>query len=236
MGGTGTCFIHIMKKFFISALILFLSCGYSINTMAEDTDIYKQRKELRKQTKEELEEKATKSARKEAKKYEKEGWMVSPGALPLEKQLDRAYLMQMEYDDEMFPKYIMAEAQSIGGNYDAAKMQALTLAKQNLAGQIQTEVTALIENTVANEQMDAEQAASLTRSVMASKNLISQSIGRVITVVEIYRSLKNNGKEVLIRIAYNGDLAKSAAKSAIKKDLEEKGEELHDQLDKAMGW
>ena len=47
---------------------------------------------------------------------------------------------------------------SIGGNYDAAKMQALELAKQNLAGQIQTEITALIENTVANKQLSAEEA------------------------------------------------------------------------------
>lgn len=48
---------------------------------------------------------------------------------------------------------------SIGENYDAAKMQALELAKQNLAGQIQTEVTALVENTVANKQLSQEQAA-----------------------------------------------------------------------------
>lgn len=48
-------------------------------------------------------------------------------------------------------------------------MQALELAKQNLAGQIQTEVTALIENTVANKQLSQEQAASVTQSVMASK-------------------------------------------------------------------
>jgi hypothetical protein len=95
-------------------------------------------------------------------------------------------------------------------------MQALELAKQNLAGQIQTEVTALIENTVANEQLAAEQAESITRSVMASKNLISQSIGRTITVMEIYRTLSNKNKEVLVRIAYNSDMAKKAAKKARK--------------------
>lgn len=236
MGDAGTYFIEIMKKFIITALAVILSCGYSINTMAKDTDLYKQRKELRKQTRAELQEKATKTARKEAKKYAKDGWLVSPGALPLDKQLDKSYMMQMEYDEEMFPKYIMAEAQSIGSNYDAAKMQAIELAKQNLAGQIQTEVTALIENTVANEQLEAEQAASVTRSVMASKNLISQSIGRVITVVEVYRSLKNKNKEVLVRIAYNSDMAKKAALKAIKQDLESKGDELHNKLDQLLGW
>ena len=144
--------------------------------------------------------------------------------------------MQYEYDEEMFPKYIMGEAMSIGGNYDAAKMQALELAKQNLAGQIQTEVTALIENTVANEQMEAEQAASITRSVMASKNLISQSIGRVVPVMEVYRTLPNKNKEVLVRIAYNSNMAKKAVKKAIKEDLEKKGDDLHNKLDELLGW
>lgn len=127
----------------------------------------------------------------------KEGWTTTPGALPIEKQLDKAYMMSYEYDDNMFPKYIMGEAMSIGENYDAAKMQALELAKQNLAGQIQTEVTALVENTVANKQLSQEQAASVTQSIMASKNLISQSIGRTISVMEVYRTLSNKTRKCL---------------------------------------
>ena len=199
-------------------------------------DQQKARKELAKQSKKELEQKATKAARKEAKKLTKEGWKVAPGALPLEKQLDKSYLMQYQYDADGFPQYIMAEAMSTGGNYDAAKMQALELAKQNLAGQIQTEITALIENTVANEQMDQSDAVSITRSVMASKNLISQSIGRVVPVVETYRVVNGNNREVLVRIAYSMDAAKAAAKKAIKEELEQKGDELHSKLDQLLGW
>ena len=142
--------------------------------------------------------------------------------------------MQYEYEDDLFPKYIMGEAMSIGQNYDAAKMQALELAKQNLAGQIQTEVTALIENTVANEQLSPEEAASVTKSIMASKNLISQSIGRTLPVVELYRTLPNKNKEVLMRIAYNGKMAKAAAIKAIKSDLEKRGDELHKKLENAL--
>ena len=195
-----------------------------------------ERKEVIKASKSQLNEKASKAARKEAKSLEKEGWQSAPGALPIEKQLDRSYQMQYEYDAEMYPKYIMGEAMSVAGNYDAAKMQALELAKQNLAGQIQTEVTALIENTVANEQMSAEDAASVTRSISAGKNLISQSIGRTIPVVEIYRMLKNKNKEVLVRIAYNGDLAKKLAKDAIRKQLEQEGEDKQKKLDELLGW
>lgn len=145
-------------------------------------------------------------------------------------------MMQMEYNTDMFPKYIMAEAMSIGTNYDAAKMQTFELAKQNLAGQIQTEITALIENTVANEQLEAEQAASITRSVMSAKNLISQSIGRVVPVVEVYRTKTNKNKEVLVRIAYNSDMAKKAALKAVKQDLEKRGDDLHNKLDGLLGW
>lgn len=196
----------------------------------------KERKELRKMSKGELNEKATKAARKEAKKLAKEGWASAPGALPIEKQLDKSYLMQMEYDDNMYPKYLMGEAMSVGENYDGAKMQALELAKQNLAGQIQTEVTALIENSVANNQLGAEEAATVTKSVMAAKNLISQSIGRTITVVELYRTLNNKNKEVLVRIAYNGEMAKVAAKKAMREELEQKGNDLHEKLDSLLGW
>lgn len=196
----------------------------------------KERLEIAKASKKELNEKASKDARKEAKRLAKDGWKAAPGALPLEKQLDKSYMMQYQYDSEGYPQYFMADAMSVGGNYDAAKMQALELAKQNLAGQIQTEVTALIENTIANEQMDHGDAESITRSVMASKNLISQSIGRVVPVVETYRVVNGNHKEVLVRIAYNQDMAKAAAKRAIKKDLEQRGDSLHNKLDELLGW
>lgn len=215
-------------------ICLLTGTGVSYAQMTKEQ--IKQRKELRKQTKKELSEKASKQARKEAKKLTKEGWTIAPGALPIDKQLDKSYLMQQEFDEDMFPKYIMAEAMSIGENYDAAKMQAVELAKQNLAGQIQTEVTALIENTVANKQLEAEEAESIVQSIIAGKNLISQSIGRTITVVEVYRTLQNRNKEVLVRIAYNSSMAKAAAKRAAKKELEKKGEDLQKKLDELLGW
>lgn len=223
-----------MKKLLIMLLAIFVAGDTVCAQSAKE--LRKEREVISKMSKSELNDKATKAARKEAKALNKKGWTTAPGALPIEKQLDKSYLMQYEYDENMLPKYIMGEAMSIGGNYDAAKMQALELAKQNLAGQIQTEVTALIENTVANEQLSQEQAESVTRSVMASKNLISQSIGRTITVMEVYRTLPDKNKEVLTRIAYNSAMAMKAAQKAIKEDLEKRGDDLHDKLDKLLGW
>lgn len=224
-----------MKKVFICAFVL-LCVAVNVDAQQSVTNTLKERKEIRKTSKSELNEKASKAARKEAKKLSKESWLTAPGALPLEKQLDRSYMMQMEYDDDMYPKYLMGEAMSIGENYDAAKMQALELAKQNLAGQIQTEVAALIENSVANQQLANEEASSLTQSIMEAKNLISQSIGSTITVVECYRVKSNKNKEVLVRIAYNGAMAKAAAKRAIQDELKSKSEDIQNKLEKVLGW
>ena len=206
-------------------------------SFAQDAkEIKKERQTIQKLAKKQLDARVSKTTKKEAKRLKKEGWVVTPGALPLEKQLERSYLMEYEYDADLYPKFIMANAQSVGENYDAAKTAATSLAITNLAGQIQTEVTALIENTVANNQLAAEDAASITETVMASKNLISQSIGRVITTVECYRVLDNKNREVMIRIAYNGEMAKQAAKKVIREELEKKGEKLHNQLDEVLGF
>ncbi len=199
-------------------------------------ELAKERKEIRKESKKELNEKASKAAQKEAKKMEKAGWGSAPGALPLERQFDRSYLMQMEYDEEGFPKYLMAEGMSIGENYDAAKVSSREIAMQNLVGMIQSQVTGIVENSVSNEQLSAEQAASVVKTITESRNLISQSIGRVITVVEVYRTLKNKNKEVLTRIAYNSQMANAAAKKAVYQGLKDDSEELRGKLDEIMGW
>jgi hypothetical protein len=227
----------MMKRYVLIMVLLgawFLAPVYS--GAQTQKELEKERKEIRKQSESQLKKRATKAARKEAKKLKKEGWTVAPGALPIDKQLDKSYLMQYEFDETGYAKYITGEAISIGENYDAAKMQALELAKQNLAGQIQTEITALIENSVANKQLAKEQAASVTESVLASKNLISLSLGRVTPVVEMYRTKTDKNKEVSVRIAYNSNMAMEAAKKVIRADLEEKGNKLHEQLDKVLGW
>ena len=222
-----------MKKAFFVIMTMLIACNISFAQTS--VEIIRERQWLVKQAKKELEAKVSKDIRKEAKRLKKGGWVVSPGALPLEKQLERSYLMQYEYDENLFPKYIMASAQSIGENYDAAKTTATSLAKTNLAEQIQTEVTVLIENIVTNQQLAAEDALSLTKTIKTSKSLINQSIGHVVTVVECYRVLDNKNREVLIRIAYDGKMAKEAAKKVLRQELERKGEKLRKELDQALG-
>ena len=115
-----------MKAVGILSALLLATCAAPAFAQISKEQI-KERKLIKSSTQSELKQKASKVARKEAKKLYKEGWTITPGALPIEKQLDKSYMMSYEYDDNMFPKFIMGEAMSIGENYDAAKMQALEL-------------------------------------------------------------------------------------------------------------
>ena len=185
-----------MKKVLFAIMAMFL-IGTTATYAQKTTD------EIRK----EMNKKAGKDARKEAKRLKKEGWEVAPGALPIEKQLDRAYMMEYDIADSGLPKYVMGNAMSIGEHYDAAKMQALQLAKQNMAGSIQTEVSALVEGLVSNKQLTAGEAASLSETTMTSKALITQKLGRIITVAEMYRTLENGNKTTLVCIVYIAHVA-----------------------------
>lgn len=222
-----------MKRIISIAMAALMVC--SIANAQSTKETIKERKQISKLAYSELNARATKAARKEAKALKKEGWVVAPGQLPLEKQLDKSYSMYYEYEESGLPKYIIGDAMSPGKIYDAARMQAIELAKTNLAGLIQTEVTALIESTVANEQIAQDDAESIARTVSASKNLIVQRLGRTVTVVECYRKLANGTVEVRVTLAYNVKMAMDAAKAVIKAQLEEKGQELHDQLDAMWG-
>ena len=105
---------------FFSLLICMILCGLTANAQ-NAKEITEERQAIKKMAKKEFAAKVDKATKKEAKRLTKEGWVVSPGALPMEKQLQRSYEMEYQYDDLGFPKFIMANAQSIAENYDAAK-------------------------------------------------------------------------------------------------------------------
>jgi hypothetical protein len=112
-------------------------------------------------------------------------------------------------------------------------LQANETAKLDLAGQIATSVAALIENNIANSQLNTEEAASVTKTVAASKSIIAQKLSRVLPVVEMYRNIGQN-MEANVRIAYSQEMAMEQAKEVIRKSLEEETEILQDKLEKLM--
>ena len=224
-----------MKKLLMVAMAVLMAFGTSFAQERNLKEIRKERQEIRKMSKKELNERVDKSTRKEAKRLAKEGWQVKPGGLLLEKQLQMAYMKQCEYDEDLMPKYIMGSASSVGEHYDAARVSASALAIADLAGHIQTEVTALVENSVSNKQLSADEAASITEVLMKGQSLISQSIGRTITLVECYRINEKKNTEVLIRLAYDSNAARQTVKKALRAALEEKGENLQEKLDQILG-
>ena len=191
-------------------------------------------KKSEKKARKEMKRKAYKAARKEARKFSRAGWYVAPGALPMDKQIEKSWELQYQEDEEGYPLYLVATGNSVGESQSAAKLQALELAKLELAGVVQTNIIAIIENSVANNQLSRDDAASVTKTVAASKNIIVQEIGRVVTFFEIYREVGKRNIESSVRIGYNSQLAYDTAKKAIKEQLEDRTEELHKKLDKIL--
>ncbi|BDD03434.1 hypothetical protein [Aureibacter tunicatorum] len=210
-----------MKKF--SLIMIALLMGFAtVMSFAQSSQ---------KDAKKSIKKKAVKEARKEAKKLGKDGWEVAPGAIPLDKQLQEAWMRQYERDEKGYPMYYVSQGVSVSNSTAAAKLQAIELAKLELAGMISSDITALIENSVATNQLSSNDAESVTETVAASKNIIMQQLGRTLKLIEIFRPVGEGNTEVSVRIAYNQELAMEAAKKVLKKELEEKTEKLHGQID-----
>ncbi|MBQ9508548.1 MAG: hypothetical protein IJR53_03900 [Bacteroidales bacterium] len=225
-----------MKKVLIVLMSLFMVGGIFAQTSEDYKAFIKERKAISKLSESERSAKVAKDIKKTVKQMEKEGWKVNMGALSLEKQLEKSQQMQYEFDmNTGMPKYIMGEGKVISSNYSAGKNQAMAQAKTELAGNIQTEVAALIEDKTGNNEIGQGEAVAFSESVQAAKQMIAQSIGRTIPVVECYRELKNGNVEVQVRIFYNIEMSLQAAKKAMKEELEKKGDKLADQLDKLLG-
>ncbi|MGL1886026.1 MAG: hypothetical protein OCD76_05890 [Reichenbachiella sp.] len=194
-----------------------------------------QDKKAVKALKKELNDKAIKDARKEAKSIGKQGWYTQPGTMPLEKQVERAWMKEVEVDDDGYPKYYVGTGSSLAGTMSAAKMQASTIAKQDLAGRISSSIASIIETNISTEQLSAEDAATIQQTISASTEVISQKLARVIPLTELYRKQDKNF-ECQVRLAYSQELAQAAAKEVIKQSLEEKSNITREKVDKLMNF
>lgn len=225
----------IMKKSLFVSIITAFAVTLAINVNAQTKATGEKYQELKKQEKvldKEVKKKAIKEARKEAKALEKEGFKTPVGKQPLAKQLEDAWEKQAELTTDGMPYWYIASARAIGGNQSAAALQATNTAKIDLAGQIQTKVSQLIDAKVANDDMGQEEAASLSSVVASSKSIISATLGRIIPLVEVYRTLENKNVEVQVTLGYSTQEANQAAIDAIRKELSDRGDNLTKTLDK----
>lgn len=210
-----------------SLCILLMACGSS---KQQPTPV-QSKNELRK----ELKQSAIKQARKEAKSYTKQGFRTFIGGVPLDKQIEGAWLKSVTTNESGFPEYLVANARVIGGNASAAKMQATHQAKVELAGLMSSNISSLIESSVASEELTREEAIAINKAVQASKELIIADLGRVMKEIEIYRDLNNRSVEVLVCLSYSSRAAADIAIKSIHKNLEQEAESLHDKLDNLTG-
>ena len=168
-----------------------------------------------------------KAVKKDVKKYEKEGWKVNPGQPNIAMQLTKSYQMAWERTADGTDQWLMGEGRSIGSIYDAARTQAITVAQGEIARKIKTEMTAQIEQDLANEQFEQKEAESIAQTVVNTMGRsVDQSIGRPSSLVEMFRDLPNGNIEVLIRLAVSSakldDLAKQGVEKARKEYLQKR--------------
>lgn len=211
-----------MKQLF-STMVLILAVVIALPSMAQST----------KQIKKDIHKKAMKEARKEAKKLKKDGFNVAPGQLPMDKQIEATWIKRYETDDKGNKKWFVVDARAVGETHSAAKMQANEVAKINLAGQIGSEVAGLVETNIANAQLNAEEAASVTETVATFKSIVGSKIGRTSTFFEADKNIGKN-TEVFITIGYNYEDAINMAKDIIRNGLKEKAKVQSGQLDKIL--
>ena len=206
---------------FVTSIFLYLGM-----LSAQQTD-----KELTK----ELKDKAIKEARKEAKNLEKIDWQAYEGGLPLSMVVENAWKKQMMVDEKGDQMYITADGNGVGETKTAAEMQALEVAKLQLAGMVQSNISSLVSTNIGNTQLTQEDAVSVTEIVQSAKNLIATELGYINPYFKIYRNLEGNRVEVQVRIFYNTKQSLEIARKVVRGEIKDKLKVNEEQLNKLMG-
>ena len=219
-------------------LVLFiLMAAFVVSSYAQNFEEQrKEREKIFKASKKKNKDKALRLSEEDAEQLLNDGWKTTPSALPLERQMDAMYIMQMEYDSKLFPAYIMAEVNSVNQDYNAAKKRAVELAKSALVEKIQSEISLQIDWAIKTELIESKEGEALIKSLKAAKNSIFQSLEDVMMVEDIYRITSSKRFEVRVAIACTADVAKKVVKDAVNADLERNSEKLQQRLDDYFGW
>lgn len=251
-----------MKKLVVLFTVLFTAV-LAMQSFDASAQKYKTRKELMKEKKEMrklVKEKALKKARKEAKRLVKfEGWQVFPGERPMAKMLEESWIrMEMKKEDpetfETKDAYIWATGNGLARNKSAAQMQAIELAKVELAGKLKTEVASLVSASVANAQLSTVDSESVTEIVQNAKTITSAKLSNVKPVVLLYRTaipkkglkkyskaerkarqIKPGNVEVQVTLFYDLYQAEVQVRNEVKKGLKDKLKDNESDLKKLMG-
>lgn len=183
----------------------------------------------------EMKGKAMKDARKEAKKWSKRGYLNLPGDMPLDKQFERSMVLQYMVDEEGNDRYISAFGSATAGSEGVASANAMDNTRLALAGQIQSEVSALISNNKANSQFTTQDVETIDEFMSSSKTLIQTEMGALKPAIRMYKINDNKTVQYRYTVLYDLKTAKQLTKSVMKRELEGKLEANEADLDKLLG-
>ena len=187
------------QKIFITGLALAMSFLFSAQpSMAQNKRIVKE-------------------AKKETKALTKEGFK-SMGR-PINMQLEDYLTKISQTTEDGTAKYIEGNNTSVGGTYAAAQMAATNIAKVRLAEKIESTVMAQAKIEIGNAQLNAEEAASITKAIEKSTTMVAQKLNNIIVAKEFYRVLPNKNYEVQVLLLYDRKSAKELILKEAKDDL-----------------
>lgn len=211
-----------MKKLTLMLAALFISMAAISQTT------YKEAEKMIKK------DKAVKEARKESKKWEKQGYTNLPGNLPLASQFEQSLVRQVMVNDDGDPRFLSATGSAISGSEGVAQANAMDNTRLQLAGVIQSEVSALITNNKGNTGYTADEMQTVDEFLASSKTLIQNKIGRIKPVIEMMRRVDDKF-EYRFTVMYDTEDAKRIAKGLLEEELSDKLSKNEDELNKLLG-
>lgn len=163
--------------------------------------------------------KPTKEVKKQAKRLKKEGWKIFPEGALLEIQIAECQQMELEQiadkNGNYTSRYIMATGLATASTIDIGKTMARVRAQEEIAGLLETHLTALIESELSNIQRPTGEVRSTSKFAMHSKSIIKGTLNHCITVLSIHRPLDNGTVEVQIRLALDKQLLAEQISSSV---------------------
>lgn len=143
-----------------------------------------------------------------------EGYRTVAGKLPLEEQLDESWRFQREKEANGEARYFVVSAKAVGDHFEAARMQAESLAKVQLAGLMETRIGQLVTN-----RMEASDGNTVMQTVASSKNLVTTRLANLYPLLEIYKECPDGKVEVQLTMGCDRRWANEIAWAIVSEDM-----------------
>lgn len=222
-----------MKKIlFALAMVICMVAGASAQTAVE---LAKQKAELNEIQRKSLNAKPSKEAKKQAKQLKKEGWKVPVGERALENQIMNSFYIGEEQmadeDGSPTPRFITHTALATAGSYNTAFAAARANAQSELAALMGTKLAAALQLKLDNNQMEAKRAITNEKLNERMKATVQQNLTNALSILTIYKEVGGNSYQVQTRLAFDKKELSARLKRALRKELEQEGDELNEIVD-----